>query len=511
MKTWLFSLWVIIDVLIGLSSLSLWIAAPEYKTLNTGLTVFSLTLGLLLVFVRWNDLKVFVQSRYFKRVLYHLFNIFLVFSIIGIVNYLGNKNFVEFDLTAEKRNSLTDQTLKVLQMIKSPVQLTVYAKREEWKPMLDLLKLYQGKSKNIKITAIDTDLRPDLVKSKKITQNGTVLINYQNKESSFTIIDELSVTNALLKALRDEKIVLYFVTGHEELSCAETSQEGLSEICNKLKAQNYEVRLLDLTKTRAVPDDATAVLVMGPVTGFLNSEALQLEKYLADGGSLFLGLAPAFKSQVYDNLTNLAKPYGLKLGKDVVIDRTSTVQGSEATIPIISSYEHEHPITSQFNLRTVFPLSSSVSTIVGNDSATLIALTSPFPGSWAETNLKAVAAGKAEYKENEDQKGPIALLGVGERVGKHAIKDSRFVLLGSSSFLINVYQNQSGNTTLFLNTISWLANDEGIISFNRPGIEEYPVILSSQHIQMIFVIAILLVPILFFGCAIFIYRRRRLL
>jgi ABC-type uncharacterized transport system involved in gliding motility auxiliary subunit len=511
MKNWLFPLWVIIDVLIALCALALWIAAPEYKTLNIGLSIFAVALGLLLTFIRWDDLMVFVRGRYFKKVLYHVFNVMLVLSIIGLVNYLGNKNFVEFDMTAEKRNSLTDQTIKVLELIKAPVQLTVYAKREEWKPMLDLLKLYEAKTKNLKITAIDTDVRPDLVKAKNITQNGTVIINYQNKESAFQIIDELSVTNALLKALRDEKIVLYMVTGHQELSCGETTQEGLSELCTKLKSQNYEVRPLDLTKTKTVPLDATAVMVFGPVSGFLSSEASQLENYLSQGGSLFLGLAPAFKSQVYDNLTNLAKPYGLKLGKDVVIDRTSTVQGSEATIPIVNSYDHEHPITSQFNLRTVFPLSSSVSTIEGNDAATLIAFTSPFPGSWAETGLKGVAAGKAEFKEKEDIKGPIGLLGIGEKVGKDAGKESRFVLLGSSSFLINAYQNQSGNTTLFLNTVSWLVNDEGIISFNRPGIEEFPVILSSQHIQMIFVIAILLVPIVFFGCAIFIYRRRRLL
>lgn len=511
MKMWLFPLWVIIDVLVALAALSLWIAAPEYKTLNIGLSVFAVTLGILLSFMRWHELLVFLRSQYFKRVLYHVMNISLVIAIAGVVNYLGNKNYKEFDMTSEKRNSLTDQTLKVLEMVKSPLQLTVYAKREEWKPMLDMLKLYEAKSKNIKLTAIDTDTRPDLVKEKKISQNGTVIISYQNKESTFLIADELSVTNALLKALRDEKIVLYMVKGHEELACGETSQEGLSELCAKLAAQNYEVRTLDLTQVTAVPSDATAVMVFGPVSGFLASEAKLLEAYLAQGGSLFLGLAPAFKSEVYDNLISLAKPYGLKLGKDVVIDRMSTVQGSEATIPIINTYEHEHPITSQFELRTVFPLSSSVSVIEGNDAATLIAFTSSFPGSWAETDLKGVTAGKAVFNEKQDIKGPIGLIGVGERVGKNATKDSRFVLLGSSSFLINAYQNQSGNPTLFLNIVSWLVNDEGIISFNRPGIEEYPVILSAQHIQMIFVIAILLVPILFFGCAIFIYRRRRLL
>lgn len=511
MKMWLFPLWVIIDILVALSAGALWIATPEYKTLNVGLTIFALALGMLLAFIRWQELLLYVKSHYFKRVLYHSMNMFLVLSIVGVVNYLGNKNYREFDMTVEKRNSLTDQTNKVLDMIKSPLTLTVYAKREEWKSVLDMLKLYEAKNKNIVLSAVDTDIRPDLVKAKKITQNGTITIDYKGSESRFVVTDELSVTNALLKVIREKKIVLYMVLGHEELSCSETSQEGLSDLCAKLDAQNYEVKPLDLTKTTKVPADASAVMVLGPVSAFLDSEAKQLSQYLDQGGSLFLGLAPAFKSEVYDNLTTLAHPFGLKLGKDVVIDRLSTVQGSEATIPIISHYEHNHPITGGFELRTAFPLSSSVSIVEGNDTATLLAMTSAFPGSWAETDLKGITQGKAEYKEKVDLKGPIGVLGVGERVGVEAHPNSRFVLLGSSSFLINAYQGQTGNSTLFLNTVSWLINDEGIISFNRPGLEEFPVILSEQHIHMIFVVAILLVPIVFFGCAIFIYRRRRLL
>ena len=396
-------------------------------------------------------------------------------------------------------------------MIKSPLKMTIFAKREEWNPMLNLLKLYEGASSQIELDAIDTDLRPDLVKSKGVTQNGTIFIEYEGKESSFILMDELSVTNALLKALRQEKIVLYFVTGHQELSCADTSPEGLSILCEKLRAQNYEVRELDLAKVVGVPKDATAVFVLGPISGFLKPEIELLNDYMKRDGNLFLALAPAFKSELYDNLVNLVRPFGLDLGKDVVIDRLSTVQGAEATIPIISNYDASHPITEGFNLRTVFPLSSSVRTLPGKDMAQIIASTSPFPGSWAESNLKGVTQGKAEYNEKEDLKGPVGLLGISEGTGRAGLPTPRVTLLGSSSFLVNGYQNQSGNTTLFLNTVSWMVSDEGIISFNRPGIEEFPVILSAQHLQLIFVIAILLVPIIFFGTAIFIYRRRRLL
>jgi ABC-type uncharacterized transport system involved in gliding motility auxiliary subunit len=508
MKNWLFPLWVIIDVLIFLAVIALWIAAPEFKTLNIGLTVFSFSLGFLLMFVKYEEIKVFVRSNYFEKVLYHSINILLVISILGVLNYLGNKNFKEFDLTNEKRNSLTDQTSKVLEMVQKPLQMTVFAKREEWGPMLNLLKLYEAKNLKINLEAIDTDLRPDLVKSKGITQNGTVFINYGGKESSFIIIDELSVTNAIMKAIREEKIVMYFVTGHQELSCTETSQEGISVLCEQLRSQNYEVKEIDLSKVMKIPADATAVFIVGPISGFLKQEVDILKDYLNDNGSLFLALAPAFKADLYDNLIGLVKPYGLELGKDVVVDRLSTVQGAEATIPIISKYESQHPITEGFNLRTIFPLSSSVRVVAGNDMAQILAFTSPFPGSWAETNLKGVTEGKALYEEGKDLKGPIGLIGVAEGTGQST---SRMTLLGSSSFLVNAYQSQSGNTTLFLNTVSWMVNDEGIISFNRPGVEESPVILSAQHLQMIFVISILVVPIVFFGSAIFVYRRRRLL
>lgn len=511
MKNFLFPLWVIIDALLFMAVISLWVTAPEFTTLNLSLTIFASILGILLVFIKLQEIKIFTQSHYFKKMAYHLINVLLVLGIVCLINYLGNKNFKEFDLTQEKKNSLTDQTSKVLEMVKSPLKMTVFAKREEWEPMLNLLKLYKAHNKFIEIAAIDTDLRPDLVKTKNITQNGTVIITYDKKESAFPIIDELSVTNALLKALRDDQIIIYQVTGHQELDCSNKTPEGASFLCEKLGSQNYIVKSLDLTKTTEVPKDASSLMIMGPISSFLPDEALQVEAYLKRGGSLFLALAPAFKAELYDNLTRLTKPFGLELGKDVVIDRLSTVQGAEATIPIITKYESDHPITSGLNLRTVFPLSSSVRRVEGNDTAQLLALTSSFPGSWAESDLKGITKGRAEYKEGEDLKGPIGLMGAGERLEEGQSRVSRVVLLGSSSFLVNAYQGQSGNTTLFLNAMSWVVNDEGIISLNRPGTEEEAVVLSTQHIQMIFVISILLVPIIFFGTAIFVYRRRRLL
>src|SRR5690606_12428582 len=112
MKNWLFPLWVIIDVLIFVAAISSWIAAPEFKTLNVSMTVFAFALAILLISVKFKEFKSFISSKYFHKVLFHSVNVFLVIAIVGLLNYLGNKNFKEFDLTKEKRNSLTEQTMK---------------------------------------------------------------------------------------------------------------------------------------------------------------------------------------------------------------------------------------------------------------------------------------------------------------------------------------------------------------------------------------------------------------
>ena len=130
------------------------------------------------------------------------------------------------------------------------------------------------------------------------------------------------------RRVRPDTIVLYFTTGHDELNCENSTPEGLSSLCEKLHSQNYEIRPIDLAQSKAIPRDATAVFILGLSTGFLDQESAMVEKYLNEGGSVFLALAPtAFKSEMYKNLTKLATPFGLKLGNDVVIDRLSTVGG----------------------------------------------------------------------------------------------------------------------------------------------------------------------------------------
>ena len=200
------------------------------------------------------------------------------------------------------------------------------------------------------------------------------------------------------------------------------------------------------------------------------------------------------------------KDFGLEVKNDIIIDRLSTIQGTEATIPIISSYNQDHPISKNFKMRTLFPLSLSVTSL--NSQAHILAKTSPFPGSWAESDFEQLTSGKAVFEKGKDLEGPIGTLGIASH---EKFNGSRLGFLGSSTFLINGYQNQSGNTDLFLRTLSWLVGQNEIISLNRPAKAEGPIIFSAIHLQVIFIISLLIVPLIFSVAAIWVYRKRRFL
>src|SRR5213078_4061647 len=83
--------------------------------------------------------------------------------------------------------------------------------------------------------------------------------------------------------------------------------------------------------------------------------------------------------------------------------------------------------------------------------------------SWGETNLKSA---EAEFDPKTDLKGPVPLATVATKdLGQN--KKTRLVVFGDSDFASNGFFGLQGNGNLFLNTVSWLAQDENFISI-RP-------------------------------------------
>lgn len=513
MNSWVYIIWIVIEVLLVITTGALWTVSPDTLALNLSLTVFICVLGILLVYPRRVDFLTWIKSRQFVMAFTQIIQFFLILGIVALLNHLAWRYPFKLDLTSSGLNTLSGQTQRILNDLPKDVEVSFYARREDWPLGMALLQLFREAKPSLKLEAIDLESSPQRARAEGVIENGTVVIRFKDKKVMFALKDELSVTNAFLKLMRSRSIKIYFTQGHGEAWCEMKEEGGISSICDHLKGQLYEIHPLDLQRVKEVPTDADLVIVWGPTSGLLDDEIQRLQRWLERGGSLLTLLSPGFLQDTAKGMRELLKNWGLNVSNDLVIDRMSTLENNEATIPIITKYSKEHPITKGFEARTLFPLSSSVESVTPlyqGVAVTQLAFTSPFPGSWAERDLPGIAKGKAEFDQSKDLKGPISVAGVAERItNKIGEKDTRIGVIGNDSFTRNAYQNQTANANFLLNMIGWLAHDEGLLSLSRPGLSRDTVILSATHIHVIFFVVVVTMPILAFIVAIWVYRRRR--
>ena len=124
------------------------------------------------------------------------------------------------------------------------------------------------------------------------------------------------------------------------------------------------------------------------------------------------------------------------------------------------------------------------------------------PDSWGETNRAALQRGEAQ-PDPQDLKGPLAVAAV-------ATKDkARIVVYGTSNIAANQFLNFQGNRDFFLNTVSWLAEEEDQISVRPKDAKQTPVFLSSQQAQAVFLLPVVILPALVLAGGIVAVVRRR--
>src|SRR3989441_13113122 len=122
-----------------------------------------------------------------------------------------------------------------------------------------------------------------------------------------------------------------------------------------------------------------------------------------------------------------------------------------------------------------------------------------------ETNLKA---NEATFDEKTDLKGPVSLAAVATKPqGEN--KKSRLVVYGNSAFASNGAYGLQGNGNLFLNTVSWLAQDENFISIRPKSPDDRRITMTEAQGRFVNYVLVLLLPVGIIGAGIRVWVRRR--
>jgi ABC-type uncharacterized transport system involved in gliding motility auxiliary subunit len=187
--------------------------------------------------------------------------------------------------------------------------------------------------------------------------------------------------------------------------------------------------------------------------------------------------------------------------------------GTGPSIPLVINYEN-HAITDRFKAMTFFPLTRSIQPEKSIPAGlTVDTLFKSNDNSWGETNL---GTREASYDPKTDLKGPLPLaVAVTKEVKPSSDKGpavkARMVVTGTSNFPINAYFPAQGNGNLFLNIVSWLAQDEDLISIRPKPAEDRRILLSQSQLAALRLFTIFILPgiALVVGVAVVWNRRRR--
>lgn len=498
-----------LNIALYLTTIMLWIVVPDNFILNISTSVFTLLFTVGLFFKKREIINSYLLARTSKRFYQEFTTIFLVFCLLVFASYLIYKNPYQIDISSQKINSLSEQSKLIVKEVKHPVRLKVFAKREQWEAILAILNLYAGANHQLKLQAIDIEAHPQLVKSYDLKEFPTLIVEDEKNKIPVKVLDELNITNALLKINEAKEFHLVYSIGHGELNLGEYGDNGGSFIREMMKNSHYHIDELHLAKLAKLPETTDLVMIIGPQDGFLDQELSILEQYLESGGKLLVAVNPDFKGDRQKKLRDLLSKWGIKINNDLVVDQLSTVHGADATIPIIEKYASEHRLMKDFKGTTIFPMTSSLE-LVSNEkemSGEVLVQSSAFPASWGENNLEAVRSGKATF-DNKDSKGPRGLAVLAAETGLTNELKTKILAFASSSFILNGYASQGPNFNLFLNGIGWLIGNEGLISLNRPMLTEERIMMSSYQLSTIFYFSVIFLPLVCLLLSVYFYRRK---
>lgn len=472
-------------------------------------------------YVSFSDIKSTLSGRSAKygantAIMTGVFVALLIFTVFMSIKYKA-----KWDMTATKRYTLSNQTLKLLGSLKKDIEAVAFYRGDERtrQAMQDLLSEYKHNSSRFTYQFIDPDKNPALAAKYNVTSYRTTLIRSGNKEEVVGFESEEKLTNAILKVSREEVKTIYFLKGHGESNIIDMQNSGYKAAKEALEKENYIVKEIVLLTLEKVPDDAAVLIISGPKKELLPDEIKKLTVYINGGGKVLFMIDPGTVPQ----LVSYLKDYGFQIGDDIIIDKLSQVFGANYLTPVVTEYDKDHPITREFTVASFFPLTRSVE-IESDPAKGRYNLAKTGEASWAETNKKALEEGKAEYNEGKDKKGPVSIaavtaveLGEGEHTG-HGEQNkevegkkryAKIVVLGDSDFVNNTNINLAGNKDFFLNTANWLAEEADMISIRKKEPDATPVVLTATQARLIFWLPVIIIPSLVLVTGIGVLTRRR--
>jgi ABC-type uncharacterized transport system involved in gliding motility auxiliary subunit len=532
-----------IGTLLVFAGVAIRVFRPEWDNYAYWAAVGGLVCVGLYTLTQWREIGRSFQKRETKLGAMMSISVAAVLAILIGINWAVTRRDKRWDLTAAASYTLSDQTIKVLSNLKTPVKVLVFDTPGGFQRFRDSLTMYTTASPNLQVEYVDMDREPARAREYAIVAPGTVVMEYDGRRERVLSEREQELTNTLIKVTTGRQVKAYFVEGHGEKDSAGNDRPGYASVVEALKRDNYTVGTIVLAQSpEGVPADASVLIIAGPKADFLQPEVDAIRTYLRKGGKALFMLDPPVgeSARMAPTLEALLKEWGITLGHDLIVDISGMGQllGTGPDTPVVASYP-QHQVTQNFDLLTAFPLAQSVKGVAGTELG--LALTenviNTSERSWSEADLKSIATGgKVSLDEKSgDQRGPITIAlslamdapdaaapaadaaakpAEGEKPGAKPAEapkkpQMRIMVVGDSDFASNAAAGVQGNADLFVNMNNWLTQQEDLISIHARDAGDRRVTMTADQQRRVLWLSLLFIPGLILGSGVYTWWQRR--
>lgn len=443
------------------------------------------------------------QPGVLNRMLYSRFILILTLVLSLSLVYLANHYFWQIDLTQNKRNSLSEQSITLLQQMVAPVEVIVFAAKDDVtngdkfrQGVVDFFGRYQRVKPNISLRVLSAQENPSLAREENITVDGEMVVKYSQQSMHIVPpLNEERFTNLLLKLSRAENRHIALVTGSQP--SGQVAADANNPLKKTLSSQGYTIiNIAD--RVQDYSEEKLGALIVNDATPIDQNQATILSQYIADGGNMLWMVG----NHAHENFAPIINQLGLRvIAKPVQQHSGDDIAGSE----VYANYYAQHPITQQFSMKVAF---SEVYAIDGKPAHNQ---------GWGVRPLVLVASGQAQLPEPVSDEGyahetmpkthEVAL--VYERKVKGKVQ--RIVVIGDTQFLSQRSLGKAANKQFLANIMQWLTFDAIKLAIKPKRLKDVNLIMPEQSIlpKMIGYTVQYAIPLLMVTLTFYIIHRRR--
>jgi len=474
-----------------------------------------------------NQNKGFMSSfnnKYFRIGGYSTLIAFIVIAVAIVINLIVAQlpaNLTKLDTSSLEIFTLSDQTKEIIGAIGEDITIYHIAQSgAEDDTLSELVDRYAAVNSRIKVKKIDPVVNPNFVsaytsegvaenslivesaKRFKVVQNSDIyVVNYSydanyNVSTSTAFAGESAITSALDYVTSEVISKLYILSGHGEGALSQT-------MSRYIESENIDTEALSLLTTPEVPADASCLLINNPTGDLNDAETEAILKYMKNGGSVVVISMYTQTGAGLPNLYSIANYYGIEVHDGLVLEGSSNhyMQVPYYIIPKVGSHEIVSTLENS-NFFTFMPQSMGLS-VMDKLPRTTVNVT-PLLFTTESAYLKSITSETLEKTDSDLSQSFALAMAASENKTKLVWYTSPVIIDESIDQIVS-----GGNSNFFMASLTWICGEGSSVSIASKTMQVAALMLTETESNLWAVITVAVIPLLFAGCGMFVWMKRR--